>query len=166
MAYGETFNEDDEFDGRAVESGEETAYVAPSIVQSQEGDVISIAEIIILVLIAAPADAFEIAAAFTACVDFCATYTFSLLIGALASTIIFLWSFLRSVHGGFVTSLALKKVATIALGGALDLITGGALPLRTLTLLLVIWMHNRGAKKDADRLTAAMRRIIEIASKL
>ena len=134
----------------------------------REPDLIGEAEATIFILIAASADLFEIFAFFAAIVPVIgwATFGMALFFGIMASSIIFIWTLSRSVKGSFVTGLALRKALAFFFGAFIDTLTGGVLPLRTVTLLIVIWMHNRGAKKGNDRFVAIIRKAITIASKI
>lgn len=161
------YDDEEDFTGDETEDGADEE-AAQGLGTSGEGNKISIAESVILVLIAASSDLFELLAAFAAAVPIVGwgVWALAFLFGLIASTIIFLWTFLRSVKGNFVTRVAIKKIVTMALGTLIDAITGGVLPLRTAALLLVIWLHNRAAEKDGDRLAAAIRRAIALASKI
>ncbi|MDP3956495.1 MAG: hypothetical protein Q8P97_00685 [bacterium] len=134
----------------------------------REPDLIGEAEATIFILIAVSADLFELIAAFAAIVPIVGwvTWGMALFFGIIASSIIFLWTSLRSVKGSFVTGLVLRKALIFFFGALIDSLTGGALPLRTAVLLLVIWMHNREAKNGNDRFVAIIRKAIVIASKI
>jgi hypothetical protein len=152
MAYEDTLNENDELGDRAAEYSEEDAYGESGAKTDGEGDKIPLAETIIMVLIAATADAFELAAGFTVCIDFCATYGLSLLFGVIASTVIFLWSCLRGTRsGGKMANAAVKKVLIILLGEGADLILGGVLPLRTASLIISILYYNNQAMLNPSK---------------
>lgn len=152
MAYEDTLNENDELGDRVTEYNEEEASGASGDTSGGEGDKIPLAETIIMLLIAATADAFELAAVFTACIDFCATYSLSLLFGVIASTVIFLWSYLRGTRsGGKMANAAVKKVLIIVFGAGADLITGGFLPLRTVSLIISILYYNNQATLNPSR---------------
>ena len=115
-----------------------------------ERDKISLVETILLFMVAAAADIFEIIADLTIVL-----WLFGLIVGSLASGIIFMWAILRGGTG----YLFWRVIITIA-GWLLDILSLGILPIRTLALLLTIWVNNRDASK---RIKEATNRIEEIS---
>src|SRR3990167_10009236 len=141
MAYDdEDFNDDlalDEVEEGDEDGGEE----GENSRKKGEENKISLAEQIILILIAAPADLFEFIAPFVVAVLVVgwATWALALLFGLIASTIIFLWSLLRGARGEMIVA---KKVVVVALSVFVDAATAGILPMRTFGLIIAIWLHN------------------------
>ena len=102
-----------------------------------ERDKISLVETILLFMVAAAADVFEIIADSTIVL-----WIFGLIVGSLASGIIFMGAILRGGTG----YLFWRVIITIA-GWFLDAVLLGIFPIRTLALLLTIWANNRDANR-------------------
>ena len=115
-----------------------------------ERDKVSLVEGLLLLMLAATADLFEIVAGLTIVL-----WLIGLVLGSLASGIIFMWAILRGGTG----YLFWRVIITIA-GWLLDILSLGILPIRTLALLLTIWVNNRDASK---RIKEATNRIEEIS---
>ncbi len=56
--------------------------------------------------------------------------------GLFVSLIIITWAFLRNVHGGLI-------IKRLLLWFTADILTAGILPIRTLALIIAIWLNNR-----------------------
>lgn len=145
MAYEETQIEDDEFsDGETDETDNEEE--SEEAGKKGSGKIL-IAEMIILVFIAGSADLAEAAAFISAAVLVVGwvTWAIGLFFGVIASTVIFLWAFLRDARGQMMVA---KKVIAIGLTGVLDTALGGAAPLRTIGLIIAIVLHNSADKLE------------------
>lgn len=112
----------------------------------KEDNTISIAELVLLLCVTVPADVFELIATFTAWVPIIGwgTYGIYILIGAVASSVIFLWSIFRSTGKDLKLAETMAKRIIIVLIGA---VFGEVIPfLRTLSIIIVFWMHNKAAR--------------------
>jgi len=77
---------------------------------------------------------------------------FSLMISGL----IVMWSFLRGLHGRFV----IKAVIILILGFILDELSMGLLPIKTISLVIVIWLNNHFTKKQLKEILSVLERVI------
>lgn len=104
-----------------------------------EGGKISLPEIIFFVLWAAISDALEILGDFALAIPVAGIGIWFITegFGILTSAVIAIWLMLRG--GSFGQA---KKLITFILGSVFDSLTAGALPLRTISLIVAIWMHN------------------------
>ncbi len=116
-----------------------------------ERDKIGLVEALLLLMLAASADLFEIVAGLTVVLAI-----IGLLFGFFVSGIIFMWAILRGGTGYLIFRRVIINVA----GWLLDVFSLGILPIRTLALLLTIWYNNHDANR---RIKEAMGRIEEIS---
>lgn len=116
-----------------------------------ERDKIELVEALLLLMLAASADLFEIVAGLTVVLAI-----IGLLFGFFVSGIIFMWAILRGGTGYLIFRRVIINVA----GWLLDVFSLGILPIRTLALLLTIWYNNHDANR---RIKEAMGRIEEIS---
>lgn len=116
-----------------------------------ERDKISLVEGLLLLMLAAAADLLEIVAGLTVVLAI-----IGLFFGLLASGILILWARLRSG----TSYLIFRRVIINLAGWFLDVAFLGILPIRTIALLLTIWINNRDANK---RIKEATSRIEEIS---
>jgi len=116
-----------------------------------ERDKVSLVEGLLLLMLAVTADLFEIVAGLTIVL-----WLIGLVLGSLASGIIFMWAILR----GGPSYLVFRKVIITIGGWLLDIVLLGIFPIRTIALLLTFWINNR----DADRrIKEATERIDELS---
>lgn len=115
-----------------------------------ERDKVSLVEGLLLLMLAVTADLFEIVAGLTIVL-----WLIGLVLGSLASGIIFMWAILR----GGPSYLVFRKVIITIGGWLLDIVLLGILPIRTLALLLTFWVNNRDASR---RIKEATERIDEL----
>ena len=115
-----------------------------------EKDKVSLVEGLLLLMLAATADLFEIVAGLTIVL-----WLIGLVLGSLASGIIVMWAILR---GGQSYQVFRRVIITVA-GWLLDIVFLGILPIRTLALLLTFWVNNRDANR---RIKEATERIDEL----
>ncbi|MEX2033215.1 MAG: hypothetical protein WD889_01470 [Candidatus Colwellbacteria bacterium] len=115
-----------------------------------EKDKVSLVEGLLLLMLAATADLFEMVAGLTIVL-----WLIGLVLGSLASGIIFMWAILR----GGQSYMVFRRVIITVGGWLLDIVFLGILPIRTLALLLTFWVNNRDANK---RIEEADNRIEEI----
>ncbi|MBI2595054.1 MAG: hypothetical protein HYW38_02255 [Candidatus Colwellbacteria bacterium] len=116
-----------------------------------ERDKIELVEALLLLMLAASADLFEIVAGLTVVLAI-----IGLLFGFFVSGIIFMWAILRGGTGYLIFRRVIINVA----GWLLDVFSLGILPIRTLALLLTIWYNNHDANR---RIKEATGRIEEIS---
>lgn len=110
-----------------------------------ERDKIGLVEALLLLMLAAAADLFEIIAGLTIVLAI-----IGVLFGFFVSGIIFIWAILR----GGTSYLIFRRVAITVGGWLLDVLSLGILPIRTLALLLTIWYNNHDANKRIKEATA------------
>jgi len=72
----------------------------------------------------------------------------ALIMGSLVSACIFLWAFLRGGQGPGMIKYAIKKVLIMMGGQVAEYATGGALPVRTISLVIAIWFNNHVAREE------------------
>ena len=116
-----------------------------------ERDKIGLVEALLLLMLAAAADLFEIVAGLTVVL-----WLIGLVFGFFVSGVILMWAILR----GGSSYLVFRRIIITIGGWLLDAATLGILPIRTLALLLTIWYNNHDANK---RIKEAMERIEEIS---
>ena len=116
-----------------------------------EKDKVSLVEGLLLLMLAATADLFEIVAGLTIIL-----WLIGLVLGSLASGIIFMWAILR---GGQSYQVFRRVIITVG-GWFFDIVLLGILPIRTLALLLTFWVNNRDAN---GRIKEATERIDELS---
>ena len=75
--------------------------------------------------------------------------------GLFVSAIIILWSFIRGVHG----SRAIKFGVYRIIGFMFDAALAGFLPIRTIVLVVTIWLNNRLENKEIDRLVGLLSKV-------
>ena len=116
---------------------------------------ISLPETIIFIIIAGSADAFELFSAFAFAIPVIgqAIWIMALIYGFFVSAIILFWSIIRGASGGFIVGRIVKrKIAPLIAGFTVDFFTGGFLPIRTITLIIVIWLNNKFTEKHRDKI--------------
>jgi hypothetical protein len=108
-----------------------------------EGGKITLPEIIFFGSWAFLADAAEILGAFVLAVPLIGIVLWIMMaaFGLFSSAVIAIWLFSRGASYG-IARRAIRKVIIYLGGSAADALTGGMLPLRTVSLLLAIWIHN------------------------
>ena len=116
-----------------------------------ERDKVSLVEGLLLLMLAVTADLFEIVAGLTIVL-----WLIGLVLGSLASGIIFMWAILR----GGPSYLVFRKVIITIGGWLLDIVLLGIFPIRTIALLLTFWINNRDANR---RIKEATERIDELS---
>lgn len=57
---------------------------------------------------------------------------------------ILLWAWLRRLHGRFEVKIAVAQL--------MDFVFGAVFPIRTISLLIIIWLNNHVSKKNIERL--------------
>ena len=72
--------------------------------------------------------------------------------GIFVSAIIILWSFIRGVHGRYGIKMAVTRI----IGFVFDSALAGILPIRTLTLIITIWINNHLEGKNINRLVSLL----------
>lgn len=77
---------------------------------------------------------------------------FSLMI----SGFIVMWSFLRGLLGRFV----IKAVIILILGFILDELSMGLLPIKTISIVIVIWLNNHFTKKQLKEILSVLERVV------
>ena len=77
------------------------------------------------------------------------------LFGLSVSIGIFMWSMLRGVNGSFFV----KRALILIVGFVFDGMTAGVVPIRTLTLIITIWLNNHFEKEKLDRMIAKLEKI-------
>lgn len=149
--------EDNEFEGKSEEELNAEA-------DDSESAKISLPEIILVVSIAALADTLEILAAMALGVPVVGQVFFgaSYIFGLCVSGILALWALLK----GTASSAYVKKMITVITGSTLDELTGGILPLRTITLIIAIMIHNRAEKVKQEKITGALSKGVKFLKKL
>lgn len=122
---------------------------------------ISLPESIIVVLLAASADAFEIVAALIAAVPVVGlvVWLMAFSFGIFVSVIIIIWSLLKGARGSFVVKYATRRLIALIGGAILDALTGGILPMRTIVLIITIWLNNHFADKDLERVLSLLKKV-------
>ncbi|MDP2650521.1 MAG: hypothetical protein Q8P04_00250 [bacterium] len=115
-----------------------------------ERDKVSLVEGLLLLMLAATADLFEIVAGLTIIL-----WLIGLVLGSLASGIIFMWAVLR----GGESYLIFRRVIITVGGWLFDIVLLGILPIRTIALLLTFWINNRDANR---RIKEATERIVNL----
>ncbi len=78
--------------------------------------------------------------------------------GIFVSAGLFIWSMFRGVNGSFFV----KRLLILALGFILDEATLGILPIRTLTLIIVIWLNNHFEKKKIEEIVGYLGKAVKI----
>lgn len=116
-----------------------------------ERDKISFIEALLLLMLAAAADLFEIVAGLTIVLSI-----IGLIFGFFVSGIILMWAILRGGSGYLVFRRLIINIG----GWLFDAAFLGILPIRTIALLLTIWVNNRDANK---RIRETEERIEEIS---
>lgn len=114
--------------------------------------IISLPEKIIFIAISVVADALEIFAFLTIgipAVGF-GLWLMSYFFGIFVSAAIFVWSMFRGVNGSFFV----KKLLILGIGFLVDEAMLGVLPIRTLTLVVTIWLNNH---IEQEKLTVILR---------
>lgn len=115
-----------------------------------ERDKVSLVEAILLLMVAATADVFEVIAGLTIFL-----LPLGLIFGLLASGTIFMWAILRGGSG----YLVFRRIIITIGGWFLDAVFLGILPIRTIALFLTFWVNNRDANR---RLREAVERIEQL----
>ncbi len=105
---------------------------------------IGLAETIIFTLFSIVADIFEL-------IPF-----IGLIVGIPISFAIILWTFLRGVHGRFAIKIAVARILSFVADAVLF---GGFLPIRTIALIITIWLNNHLEEKN-------IKRVVEILEKM
>ncbi|MBI3088896.1 MAG: hypothetical protein HYY99_01420 [Candidatus Colwellbacteria bacterium] len=103
-----------------------------------ERDKVGLVEALLLLMLAATADVFEIIAGLTVVL-----WIIGLILGLFVSGVIFMWAVLR----GGSTYLIFRRVIITVGGWLLDAALLGILPIRTIALFLTIWINNRDASR-------------------
>ncbi len=119
-----------------------------------ERDKISLVEGLLLLMLAATADLLEIVADLTVILA-----VIGLIFGFFTSGIILLWSILR----GGESYLVFRRVIITIAGWFLDAVFLGILPIRTLALLLTIWVNNRHASRRTKEATERIEQLLKSA---
>src|SRR3989304_7921848 len=112
-----------------------------------ERDKVSLVEGLLLLMLAVTADLFEIVAGLTIVL-----WLIGLVLGSLASGIIFMWAILR----GGPSYLVFRKVIITIGGWLLDIVLLGIFPIRTIALLLTFWINNRAADRRITEATGGI----------
>ncbi len=123
--------------------------------ENSEKAKISLPEIIIFMILAGSSDAFELFSAFVFGVPVIGQiiWIMALLYGFFVSSITLFWSIFRDVSGGFVVKQIVKrKIVPLIVGFTADSFTGGFLPIRTITLGIVIWLNNKLTEQQRDKI--------------
>lgn len=115
-----------------------------------ERDKISLVEMILLLMVAAAADFFEIIAGLSIVL-----LIIGLFFGFLASSIIFLWAVLRGGTG----YLIFRRIIITVGGWFLDVALLGIFPIRTIALILTFWINNHNANKRIKEATTKIEEI-------
>ena len=98
---------------------------------------VSLGEAVLLVVVAAISDLLE------------PIPVFGFVVGLAASGAILLWSVFRGIHGRFFA----KKIVTLLISFLADSLTGGIFPIRTLSLVITIWLNNHVEEKNLVRIS-------------
>lgn len=133
--------------------------------EESEDSVIHIPEIILIVMVALSADLAEILGFVVITIPIVGIVIFALLyfFGLLASGTVILWSFLR---GGINTKRSAKRIVTVLLSSSGDAVSGGVLPLRTVGIVVAIWLHNRDAKGRGGDASSTIKKTIRTARQI
>ena len=87
-----------------------------------------------------------------------ALWGLSFFFGIFVSAGLFTWSMLRGVNGSFFV----KRLLILALGFILDEATLGILPIRTITLIIVIWLNNHFEQKKLEEIFGILEKVTKI----
>jgi len=118
---------------------------------------ISPIEGLLVVLISASADLFEILGALSATTGVgISIWLLAYVYGWCVSIALIFWSIFRSNVGflkGRAIKLGVKRLLTIIIGSSVDGITGGVLPTRTVFLCIAIFLTNHFVKEEIKEIT-------------
>ena len=171
MADLDTLNEDveestpteteDDFSRWEEEMTENTGEEDPDELEhkrdNSEKAKIGLPETIIFTLLALFADAVEFLGASANILPVIgqAIWFFTWIFGLIVSLIILLWTFIRGVHGRSAIKIAVARIVGFLLDSALI----GWLPIRTVVLIVTIWLNNHLENKEIDRVVSLLSKI-------
>lgn len=90
-----------------------------------------------------------------------AIYGLCYIFGLVVSGGLFLWSSLRGVSGSFFV----KRLVIMTAGLLADEATGGGLPIRTITLIIVIYLNNRFEEGTKNKILSGIEKGLKILGK-
>ena len=122
---------------------------------------ISLPESLILLMLSASADIFEIIGflAFGAFPVGTILWILSIAYGLFVSIVLIFWAFLRSVYGRFIVQrLVKRKLIPLLIGFLFEAGTVTTLPARTISLAITIWLNNHFEENELQRIVGVLQK--------